>query len=820
MLSHDLSAAWRHFRRHRATTLINIACLIFGLVAFVLAWCCAEYFGNADRYHEKAARTLIMTRHQPLARITFHLTPWQVADRLRTDFDSIEAVARVSYPQELGLSVGGTSVFTNSVYADREFLSIFDLTFTAGDRRHALDEPNSVVLSEAMAVTLFNSTQVLGRTVRIGERQATVRGVVGQVLKPSHLSTSASPGNGLNLGFEAIFSIDMGPWQTSNPQWDQDAFFTYVVLRQHASMSSFSDALPAFTQRHVPTALRSEMEFRARPVSEFRSIGLDALVRSDATGISSSSILKTLGLLVLVIACLNYTNLATALALTRTKEVALRKVVGASRFQVIRQHLTEGIALTSIALLCALLFAALLAYSIGSDALAASVALFGTMPAFWGVLLLTVVGVGILASAYPAFALSRVRPAQALRSSKGAGRAKSLTSLLVTTQFAASSFLAIAAFVMIDQHREMRSAVFRTADDPLVTIVSGLGAAGIDGEVFKQELLRQPAIRGVTSMHRQPWTMGSDSDSLGVSDASGARPSFFHQLIVGLDFFTTLDIRVVAGRTFSHDRASDIADIKAWTQRLPTEREFNIVVEESMLARLGIPNAAAAVDTVLYRPISNDGSRPAHRVRIIGVVGSKVIMPLNGGNPGFYLLNSRAAVVPIIRVAREDVATGVANIDNVWRQLSPNSPIKRRFAEEQFDLGFELFAALNNAFTALALFASLIAIMGLVGMAVHVTQRRMHEIGVRKALGARASQVFIMLLRSFSIPVVVANLLVWPVVYVVMSGYLGIFANRGALSAAPFIVTLLGSIAVAWLAVTAQAARAARLQPSKVLRYE
>ena len=195
-------------------------------------------------------------------------------------------------------------------------------------------------------------------------------------------------------------------------------------------------------------------------------------------------------------------------------------------------------------------------------------------------------------------------------------------------------------------------------------------------------------------------------------------------------------------------------------------------------------------------------------------------MPMTLGHPGFYFMNPRAAVVPVVRISRYRVTPALAGIDQVWSALAPEVPLKRRFADEQFQLSFRFLEVIGEAFSVLAGFASLIATMGLIGMALHVTRRRTHEIGVRKSLGASVGQILWMLLRSFSKPVVIANLAVWPLVYLAMRGYLSLFAHSSGLNIVPFISTLVITVVIAWLAVVAQATRAARLKPATVLRYE
>jgi putative ABC transport system permease protein len=186
----------------------------------------------------------------------------------------------------------------------------------------------------------------------------------------------------------------------------------------------------------------------------------------------------------------------------------------------------------------------------------------------------------------------------------------------------------------------------------------------------------------------------------------------------------------------------------------------------------------------------------------------------------FYVLDPAAATIPVVRLAKNNVSDAVQSVDTTWRRLVPNEPIKRRFADQQFEQSFFFLNTLSGTFGVLAGFASGIAVMGLVGMALHIIQRRMHEIGVRKTLGASVSQILALLLSSFSKPVIFANLVAWPLAYLVMNLYLSIFARSSGMTLLPFLASFIVTLGIAWLAVVVQATRAARMNPATVLRYE
>jgi len=823
MFAHYLSTAIRHLRQHTGTTLINLACLTFGFVVFLIAWGRAEYFTNADRYHEHADRTVIVTRYQPQSRMTVHITAGTIAEHLRAEFPQLETVARIMYPQESALVAAGHSQFAVVAFADPEILRVFDLPFVAGERRSALEQPRSMVVSETLALRLFGTANALGRTLRLNGRDydVTITGVVRSIRKPSHLTVDNTAPFGTSLGFDALVSMDVIPEAQRPTGWLDGAYFTYAVLAHGGAdaIRTFDRELKDFTLRRVPKELHQKMLYGARPVNEFMSIGLNSLARSDVTGVSSPTIFKLLGILVLAIACLNYTNLATAVAMTHAKEVALRKVIGASRLQIGIQHLVEGAMLTFMALLIALIIVCAIVLASGWDAMRACIEVFALSSSFWGVLLLTALTVGVGASAYPVFILARIRPAHSLRGGALRGGPRALASLLVACQFAAASFLLIAVFIMVTQHREMERSVWSPASDPLLTVVNSLRAAGIDPTLLKTELRRQQGVVSVTGIDRTPWSLGSTTDMLSTSADASAKGTQTSRLIVDFDYFETLGIAVLAGRPFERARAADTADIAAWHKADAAEvADFNVVVDEKYLEYLGTATPAAAIGRVIYRASSVDGTKPPQRLHIIGVVARSSVLPMNLGTPVFYLANPEAATIPIVRIGKNDVPGALARIDAVWREQAPDVPLRRRFADEQFALSFQVLATLNSGLAALAIVASAIAAMGLIGMALHATRRRMHEIGVRKTLGAKAGQIYAMLLRSFSMPIVIANVAVWPLVYALMSAYLGIFATRTSLTPVPFLLTLFASLVVACLAVSAQTWRAARLKPIEVLR--
>jgi len=821
MFKHYLTTALRHFRQHLVTTSINVACLALGLTCFLAAWGVTAYYSQSDSHHELAARTYVMTTKQSDSGFTMNVSPWLLAEHLRADFPQLETVARVLYPQETALTAQGTNTFAQVAYADAEFLDIFDLPIAGTNARAALDRPRSVIVSKALALRLFGSIDVVGKTLRVSgrEQEVEVTGVVDAITQASHISTTTMSVE--RLSFEAMMSMDMNRATNAPQNWDDNAYFVYVVLPKDGALTvdGFNAQLDAFSKRHISGGASTTSTFRARPISDFTAVNLDSLVAKDKTGLSSDAVLMVLGVLVLLVACLNYANLATAQAATRAKEIALRRVVGANRAQVMTQHFVEALLLTCAALGTSLLLLVASLSAMGGPVLAELLRMFAAMPVFWMMLAGLLFIVSVVVAGYPALVLARVQPALALRGAKAKGGSR-VAALLVGLQFGSASFLLISMLVMNAQNKAMRAAIWSPANDPVVVIGNDLRAAGVNAQLFKQELLRQKGVNAVTMMHRAPWSLGGDAEPISAVAEAGAQRVSSGYTIVDADMFTALNTKLLAGRGFEIDRLTDKADLSAWHKNDSAAAEFNIVVDRSFVKRLGFATPEAAIDRIVFHPTSHTDATPPQRLRIVGVAEDTTIRPINLGGPSFYLFNDEAAVVPIVRIAKQDVAAALAAIDATWKQLAPEVPIKRRFADEQYEASYRFLNIVSGAFSLLAGFAIVIASMGLIGMALHIIRRRTHEIGVRKTLGASVGQILWMLLRNFSKPIVIANMVAWPLAYVVMRGYLSLFAHQAGLSPAPFIITLVVTVAIAWLAVAWQATRAARMNPATVLRYE
>jgi putative ABC transport system permease protein len=822
MFKHYFGAALRHFARHKNTTAINVVGLFLGMVCFLGAHGIADFLRNSDGFFAHADRIYALTQKyippgNNMAIPRSPLTVFPAGKYLRSDIPELQAVARLTMSSEVPVSAGSNKAFGRLSHADPSFFEIFSWPFLYGLPDAALRQPASIVLSESAARRLFGDpAQALGKELLLyGRTPLTVTGVYGALPGFSHMGESQPVVN-----FDMLASMDIlensSFGQRSLTNWNSPAALTYLLLPADGSLSveSLQRRLQTFDDRHVPKH-EWQAEFGVVPLTDVLVSSLNAMVGTDKSGVSIIALLYALGVAVLGVSALNYANLSTAQASSRAKEIGLRRVVGAKRGELATQYIGEAVLLATVAALLAIATTAMMtAFAQGSASVLTSS--FRFVVSQLPLLFATIVIVGIAAGAYPSFILSRISVAEALRAGRVRSGPRFIPSLLVGVQFAATSFLIIVIFVMNGHHRNLEREILSGLADPLVAISNDLRLSQVQFDALQSELLRQPHIKGVTAANQQPWTTAGGLVAISMSAESSANRTTILNNQVHRDYFSTMNISLIAGRDFDASRAQDIATLENMSYRDGS----SVIVDRGLAMQHGW-SPQEAIGKEIFPWIPGAAYARAPSLRVIGVVENKPTRILGmGATTSMYILRPDAATRPIIRVDGAHLKEALAELDHVWETFAPNVALKRQYADELLASSLSIFAMVTTAFQSVAVLALIVAVLGLVGMSLHVIGRRTHEIGIRKSLGASARQVLTLLLKDFSKPVLIANVIAWPFAFGAMSIYLSIFVSRSSLTAMPFIASLVLTLTIACVAVLVQAMRAARLNPAAVLRHE
>ena len=811
MLGHYLLIAIRILMRNRVYAAINIGGLALALAGCVLILGYIRYERSYDGWLKDSGRlfqvqTTIHPPGQPDVRTQASAFP--VGEQLAAGFPQVEAVTSLSAGKTV-TERDGQPVFIDATTVDGNFFKVFDLPFAYGSAAIALPDTNSIVLTEREAIRQFGTADVLGRRFTLGAGSGKRDYKISGVLRDLPRNTS------LRIGI--MYRGDAANMPVERRGWGNFDQIHYVKLRAGADAAMVNAALPGWEKRVVPMA--DVFDLRLEPVT---GVHLGMAQEAALTPAGDPRALVTfavVALLTLGMAVMNFVNLTTARALQRTREVALRKVLGARRRELIAQFMAENVLIAAVAVLIAMAIAELampwVAQAMGADMQLRYLGKDGMLLPVLALFAIT----GLAGGLYPALYLSRFKPAPVLNGNRGstetAGSGR-LRMALVIVQFAIAIGLVTSTAVIWSQTRFVEQVDPGFRRDGLIQIANAWRyTQGSEYDAARRAML---AIPGVTKVGRTGFVPGDATQKM-VWLARTPRASQYASLTVynvDGDFLQTMDVKLLAGRMLGDRQAAD--RIAEETSAQLATRGINVAINRAAASKLGYHAPQAAIGQVIDVWFDGAARVPA---TIAGVVeDTRFGTARDAVHPIVYAYHPGLTNQVLVRYAAARPGEVMAALAKIWRHFEPEIPFEARFTD---DVVRDLYAA-ERARTALfasfSLLAIVIACLGLYALAAFATARRTKEIGIRKVLGARSRDIVRLLVAQFSRPVLIANLIAWPAAWWVMRDWLNGFDARIALTPTPFLIAGGLAFVIAVATVAGQAVRVARRNPIHALRYE
>jgi putative ABC transport system permease protein len=801
MLRNYLKIAFRNIKKHLGYSLINVAGLAIGMACCILILLFVFDELSYDKFHENHDRIYRVTRKWFNADgvVNLHLghVAPPVAPLLKNDFPEIIHAVRLIGAG--GLLVGSEAAFYEEprfFFAEEDVFDVFSFDMIAGDPETALKDPFAIVITDEMAERYFGTEDPIGKslTIKTSSQKADMK--VTGIIKPLPHNSHFHPNL---LGSFKTYEAVVGDRELQS--WSSNNYATYLLMEEGYNIDRLKSQLDPFIDRHYGEGRseRTKLELqRLTDIHLYSHLDSEIEANSDITYVYVFSIIA---LFILLIACVNFMNLATARSAGRAKEVGLRKVVGAQRPQLIRQFLSETIITAILSLVIALGLVLLVLPSfnqfIGRDL---SLNFLTNISLFISLFFIAVF-VGFVSGIYPAIFLSAFKPVRILKGNFDAGKKGfSFRTVLVVFQFAISIILIICVGVVSSQldYIQTRNLGF---DEEHVVVLPSSPRMIFRLEGFKTRLLENPNILSVTAAKRVPSGRLLDSAGARVLSGETSEPVKFRiaQLRVDYDYIPTFKMEIVAGRNFSKEMGTD-----------PTQA---FIINETAARRIGWESPEEAVGKGF-----GYGQRNG---QIIGVVKDFHFESLHQEISPIVMFLSRTDLSQIsVRIGPENIPQTMAFLKDIWAEMRPDYPFSYYFIDENFDQLYRSEEQLGRIFGLFAFLSILIGCLGLFGLASYSAERRTKEIGIRKVLGASASGITVLLSKEFTKWALLANVIAWPAAYLIMSRWLQSFAYRAGIGIGTFL--LAGSIAwtIAFFTVSYQAIKASIADPISALKYE
>ncbi|HEY8782076.1 MAG TPA: FtsX-like permease family protein [Mucilaginibacter sp.] len=792
MLKNYFKTAFRYFWNNKAFSLINIIGLTTGICVCFFALLYVQFELSRDSYNKKAndIYRLVTDVKTPLG-INYESTFAPMGPAIRAEFPEVKEVTRIFMDDFIIQSNPDNAAKEEIAYADPSVFSIFTWPVLRGDKKHLFDAPFNVVLTASAAKKYFGNADPVGQTLLInGGQKAAVTGVMQDIPYNSHLRVS--------MLFSMSTLIHPGTnWSTN---WKRFGFYTYLLLKPGANPDALTAKLPAFVKANLD---QSQVKYTLL-LEPLKRVYLYGKPRGHRTGSSESGsigniyIFSVIALFVLFIACFNFINLTTAFSLKRAREIGVRKVLGASKTQLVVQFFMDAVLICLIAFVMALLLAALLLplfNQLSGTIIATSIF---QNPGYIVALLSIAVAVGLLSGIYPALYLSGFKPVKSLKGQFSSGNGSLLLrKSLVIAQFSISIILIISTVIVYTQLDFMQNRQLGfNKEHRLVIDYQFDKRINEHPDVVKQRLT---AISGVKSASLSSSIPGTPNDRFTtfIDDSKNLKQEVHAEAYyVDGDFLSQYGIKVIAGRGIAKQFAADTNAM---------------LINEAMVKKMGFKNAEEAIGK-RFKQFSEGGA-------IVGVVKD------------FHFHSSQELVQPMyirsgwgfftcltLNINSNHIQQTIGPIEKQWKKIAPGLPFIYFFADEAYNKQYIAEIRFGRLFVCFSVLAILISCLGLLGLSAFSTAQRKKEIGIRKVMGASAASIAVLLSKDFVKLILAALLIASPLSWWIMHNWLQTFAYRISIPVWPFLFSGSAALMIALMTISFQSVKAALVNPVNSLR--
>jgi putative ABC transport system permease protein len=813
MLKNYLKIAFRNIFRHKGYSFINITGLAAGIACCMLIMLYVQDELNYDKYHEKIDRLYRLERAGVFQDQVYRVpvTAHPTGPAFENDIPEILHAVRI-WPTELTVKSRDNHYFEEKIFfADAAVFDTFTFPLVKGSPGTALREPNSIVLTERMSKKYFNSIDCIGKTLSVKWNEDTVdfkvSGIMKEIPHNSHFRTD----------FFASYSTLNRLIANQLNAWLSNSVYTYLLLPENLSPGELEKKFPPLVEKYMGKDVRkflgpdvdisSMMRYVLHPVSRIHLYSNLRWEIEPNSNINTVYIFSIIAFLVLLIACINFMNLSTARSANRAKEVGLRKTVGANKSLLVKQFIGESLFLALIAGIIAVFLVEFLLPMYNTFTSKEMSNKYLTDPLFIISFIAVILFVGFVSGSYPAFYLSSFQPIKVMRGTLKTGtdnRSRFLRKGLVVLQFTISIVLIIGTIVVKNQLTFLKNKNLGFKKEQVVVIPAKDNSLLNKYDVVKSELTRNPKILKVATSSRIPGDrIFPDRVFLreGMNSDQSKDIIFFH---IDTDFIPLLGIELSAGRNFS--------------ENFTTDKTEGFILNESAVKLLGWETPEMAVGKGILIP---ESPGKYQKGRIVGVVKDFHFKSLHQKiEPLILYMDPQRFRYITVKISTEDIPSTLDYLGNKFKAFSPGFTFEYFFLEDSFDKLYRSEERIQTIFNSFTILAILISCLGLFGLASFTAEQRTREVGIRKVLGATVPDIITQLSREFITWVLMANIIAWPVAFIVMNKWLQNFAYRTDPGIGTFIMSGLIALVIALLTVSYQSVKTALANPIHALKYE